>query len=235
MAPRLAPAAVGIIVLAFAAGEASATVTEYTNPTAYGAATSSSATFTFDGLTPPGTISFGNVTVGGLSFTGGGLDFPIVVGSGFSFFGGSPFFTAVSPAPGIDASEVLCTLSGSTAIGFIYGDLAEGGGLPFSVTLSTGDRFDLSTPRNPGFDTGFVGFVSDIPITSVTFSDDDSQGFAVLQVDKSSARTAGVPEPAPLALLATGLLCLAVLARRRTVKVERVIRVLQRAARANRQ
>jgi hypothetical protein len=232
MAPRLAPAAVGIIVLAFAAGEASATVTEYTDPTAYGAATSSSATLTFDGLTPPGTISFGNVTVGGLSFTGSSSNFPVVVGSGAPFYGGIPFFTSLSPAPGIAPSEVLCTSSGSTAIGFIYGDFADDGGLPFRVTLSTGDHFELSTPLSPGSDTGFVGFVSDTPITSVTFSD-DGQAFDLLQVDNSSARTAGVPEPAPLALLATGLLCLAVLARRRTVKVERVIRVLQRAARAN--
>jgi len=233
MAPRLAPAAVGTIVLAFAAAEASATVTEYTDQTAYSAATSNSTSFAFDGLTPPLTVSLGDVTVGDLSFTGSSFNFPIVVGSGTPFYGGSAFLTSLSATPGIDAAEVLCTLSGSTAIGFIYGDFADDGGLPFRVTLSTGDSFELSTPASPGSDTGFVGFVSDTPITSVTFSD-DGQAFDLLQVDKSSARTAGVPEPAPLALLATGLLSLAVLARRRTVKVERVIRVLQRAARANR-
>jgi hypothetical protein len=217
MAPRLAPAAVGIIVLAFTAGEASATVTEYTNQTAYSAATSNSTTFTFDGLTPPGTVSFGDVTVGDLSFSG---SLPFVVGAHLFAYGGAPFFTSLSPMPGIDPSEALCTLSGSTAIGFIYGDFADGGGLPFTVTLSTGDSFELSTPLNPGSDSGFVGFVSDTPITSVAFSD-DGQAFDLLQVDKSSARTAGVPEPAPFALLATGLLFLAVGARRRTVKIER--------------
>jgi hypothetical protein len=225
MASRLAPAAVGIIVLAFAAAEASATVTVYTDPTAYSAATSHSTTFTFDGLTPPGTVSLGDVTFGDLSFTGSSSNFPIVVGSGAPFYGGTPFFTSLSPAPGIDASEVLCTLSGSTAIGFIYGDFADDGELPFRVTLSGGESFGLSTPPSPGSDTGFIGFVSDTPITSVTFSD-DGQDFDLLQVDRSSARTAGVPEPAPFALMATGLLCLAVLARRRTVKIEHVVRVL---------
>ena len=101
----------------------------------------------------------------------------------------------------------------------VGGDFADGGGLPFTVTLSTGDSFDLSTPLNPGLDTGFIGFVSDTPITSIRFSN-DGVGFDVLQVVSSSAGAAGVPEPAPLGLMATGLLALALLSRRRAVKVE---------------
>jgi hypothetical protein len=217
MAPRLAPAAVGMIVFAFAAGTASATVTEYTDPTAYNAASSNSTTFTFDSVTPPGTVQFGDVTLGHLTFAGDGPDYPFVFGSGTTpFYGGTAFFTSLSSAPGIDAAEVLCTSLGSTAIGFIYGDLADGGGQPFTVTLSTGDSFELNTPASPGFGTGFVGFVSNTPITSVTFSD-NGQGFDLLQVDESSARS--VPEPATLELLAAGLLSLAVLGRRRALRV----------------
>jgi hypothetical protein len=230
MAARLAPAAVGLIVLVSAAGAASATVTEYTDQTDFSAATSGLTHFNFDGLTPPGTVSLGDVTVGDLSFTGSILNVPIVVGSGTPFYGGMPFFTSLSVIPGIDEADVLCTLSGSRAIGFIYGDFADGGGLPFTVTLSTGESFTLTTPLNPGSDTGFVGFVSDTPITSVTFSN-DGVGFDLLQVDNSSTRAVGAPEPAPLALMAMGLLCLAVLARRRMAEVERAIRVLRRAAR----
>jgi hypothetical protein len=88
------------------------------------------------------------------------------------------------------------------------------------VTLSTGDSFDLSTPFSPGLDTGFIGFVSNTPITSIRFSN-NGVGFDVLEVVSSSAGAAGVPEPAPLELMASGLLALAVLIRRRTVKVER--------------
>src|SRR5215469_7944892 len=150
MAPRLTPAAVGIVVLAFAAGEASAAVTEYTDPTAYNAATSNSTTFTFDSVAPPGTEQFGDVKFGGLTFGGDGSDYPFVFGSGTPLYGGAAFFTSLSSTPGIDAAEVLCTSLGSTAIGFIYGDFADGGGQPFTVTLSTGDSFELSTPAVPG-------------------------------------------------------------------------------------
>ena len=238
MAPRLAPAAVSISVLALATGEASATITEYTDQTAYSAATSDSTTFTFDGLVPPGTAGLvGNnaLAIGDLSFAGGNSsDFPVVFGSGFAVYGGSSFLSTLSGTPGVDPTEVVCTLSGSTAIGFTYGDYNDSGGLPFTVTLSTGDSFGLNTPPNPGFDTGFVGFVSDTPITSVTFSD-DGQGFDLIQVEKSSAGAVGAPEPAPFALMATGLLCLVVLTRRRrTMKVERVLRVLQLGAHAKR-
>ena len=170
----------------------------------------------FDGLTPPGTVSFGGVTLGDLSFTGSDFNIPAVVGSGSPYHGGSAFFTSLSPAPGIFEAEVLCTLAGSKAIGFIYGDFADEGELPFTVRLSTGDSFELSTSGNPGR-VGFVGFVSDTAITSVTFSD-DGEAVDLLQVVKT--RAAGVPEPAPLGLMATGLLALAVLSRRRAVKVE---------------
>ena len=219
MPPRLAPAAIGILALASAAGEARATVTEYTDQSAYNAAVSNSTIFNFDGVTPPGTVSQGGVTFGDLSLNGGNNNFPIVVGSGSPLYGGSAFFTSLSLEAGEDPSVVLCTSAGSTALGFLYGDFADGGGLPFTVTLSTGDSFQLSTPPNPGFDTGFVGFVSNTPITSVTFSD-NGQAFDVLQVDNSPAGTVGAPEPAPVTLLATGLLCLALLHRRRTAKVE---------------
>jgi hypothetical protein len=206
-----------MLVLATAAGQASATLTEYTDQTAYGAATSHSHTFNFDGVTPPGSASLGDVTLGGVSFD---ATIPITIGSGTPFYSGSAFFTSLSPNPGIDAAEVLCTLAGSNAIGFIYGDFADGGEQPFTVTLSTGDSFVLNTPFSPGIDTGFIGFVSDTPITSISFRNDGGVGFDVLQVVSSSAGAAGVPEPAPLGLMATGLLALAVLARRRTVRVE---------------
>jgi hypothetical protein len=200
-----------------AADTASATVTEYTDPTTYSAATSNSTTFTFDGLTAPGTVSFGPVTFGGLVFSGDdSSSFPYVVGSGSSYYAGTAFFTSLSSTPGID--ERLCYSLGSTAIAFIYGDFVDGGGQPFTVTLNTGDSFQLSTPANPGSGTAFVGFVSDTPITTVTFSD-NGQGFDLLKVDESPAR--GAPEPAPLALMAVGLLSLAMLGRRRVVRVER--------------
>jgi hypothetical protein len=229
MRRSLTPAAVGLLVLSCASGEGSAAITEYTDPTAYGAATSNQTIFNFDGVTAPGTVSFGPVSFGDLSFDGSGSNIPIVFGGGSPFYGGSAFFSSLSPSPGFDPAQVLCTLAGSTAIGFIYGDFADfagAGGAPITVTLSTGDTFTLNTPLNPGLDTGFVGFVSDTPITSVTFSNDDGLSFDLLQVDTASGSAVGAPEPAPMALMAIGLLSLAVLGRRRTVRVDRAVRVL---------
>jgi len=219
MPSRLAPAAVGILAFASVAGEASATVTEYTDQSAYNAAISNSTIFNFDDVTGPGTVIPGGVTFGDLSLTGSDSNFSFVVGSGAPLYGGTAFFASLSSAPGVDAADVLCTSAGSTALGFLYGDFADGGGLPFTITLSTGDSFQLSTPPIPGSDTGFVGFVSNTPITSVTFSD-DGQGFDLLQVDNSPAGAVGAPEPGPFALLATGLLYLAVLPRRRRIRIE---------------
>lgn len=219
MAARLLSAAVSISVLVSlvsAAGVASASVTEYTDQTAFNAAISHSTSFNFDGLIPPNTVSFGDVTVGDLAFTAGGLSIPTVVGSDSPLFGGSPFFFAYSETPGIDPSEVQLTLSGSKALGFTYGDLDLSGGQPLTVTLSTGESFNLTTPPNPGIGTGFVGFVSNTPITSVSFSD-DSEGLALLQVDNA----AGVPEPGTFALLAAGLLSLALFRPRRALRQAR--------------
>lgn len=220
MAARQLSAALRISVLASlvsAAGVASATVTEYTDQTAFNAAISHSTSFNFDGLIPPNSVSFGDVTVGDVAFTAGGLSIPTVVGSDSPLFGGSPFFFAYSETPGIDPSVLLATTAGSTALGFTYGDLDLSGGVPLTVTLSTGDSFNLTTPPNPAIDTGFVGFVSNTPITSVTFSD-YSEGFAVLQVEPGAA---GVPEPGTFALLAAGLLSLAVFRPRRALRQAR--------------
>jgi hypothetical protein len=228
MAPRLARAAIGLMALA-SAGAASAAVTEYTDQTAFDAAASNTSSFNFNGLSAPGSLTLGDLSSDNLSFSASGSNVPVLWGGGL-FYGGSSFFSSVSLAPGLDPAELLCTLAGATAIGFIYGDFADEGALPFTVTLSSGETFSLSTPALAGVDTGFVGFISNQPITSVTFSD-EGQAFDLIQVERSPGSVVGAPEPGPLSLMAAGLLALAALARRRTPPVRRVIRVLRRAAR----
>src|ERR1700732_1098287 len=114
-------------------------------------------------------------------------------------------------------SEVVCLLSGATAFGFTYGDNTDSA-LPFTVTLSTGDTFTLTTPLNNGVDTGFVGFVSDTPITTVIFADSGS-AFDVINFSES-AGAVSAPRPGTPALWAPGLLGTALLGRRRGMPVQ---------------
>ena len=212
MESKLARLTLGIVVLAFNAPLVSASTTEYTDVLSFDAAVLPPSNYNFD-LIPPGP---GDVTVGGATFTaGGGFDFVFdstasQANYGSSFFSGQP---GDSGGP----AEVVCTLAGATALGFTYGDYADAA-IPFTVTLSTGDSFALTTPSFNGLDTGFVGFVSDTPITSVTFADNGID-FDVINFSKS-ARATSVPEPGALALMATGLLGMALLGRRRRMTVE---------------
>jgi hypothetical protein len=219
MDSKLTGMTLGIAVLTFYASLASATTTEYTDVLSFEAAVLPPSTYNFEGIAPSGSVSFVDVTVGGATFTaGGGSNYDVVIDSNAGIGNyGSSFFSGEAGVPGVAPSEVVCTLAGAMALGFTYGDWADAAIL-FTVTLSTGDIFTLTTPSNAGFATGFVGFVSDTPITSVTFADNGS-AFDVLQFSESAGATS-VPEPGTLALTATGLLGMALLGRRRRMTVE---------------
>ncbi len=142
------------------------------------------STYNFEGIAPAASYSQVDATVGGVTLTTATSNngYVIDAAAGFASYNAS-FFSGQSANPGTDPSEVVCTLSGATAIGFTYGDYQDSA-LPFTVTLSTGDSFTLSTPLNPGSDTGFVGFVSDTPITGVTFADSGT-AFDVINLSES--------------------------------------------------
>ena len=215
METKFARLTLGLAVLAFNTQLASAQVTEYTDQASFDAAASGLGNFNFQGIAPNNTAWFGDVNVGGFGFSAGsGSDWVInpTGGPNPPLYGGASFFSATTAdaAP----SQVVCTLSGATALGFTFGDYVDSA-IPLTVTLSGGESFTLTTPSNAGFDTGFVGFVSSTPISSVTFAD---QGFAVDIVNFQASATS-VPEPGTLALMATGLLGTALLGRRRRMMV----------------
>jgi PEP-CTERM motif len=208
MKSRFVTSRLALTLVAFGAATASAQVTEYTDQAAFNAATTGLTTYNFEGIAPAGSFVPGDVTIGGVTFTGGsGLDFAIDANAGLGQYGAS-FFSGQSFNPGVDPSEVVCTLSGASAFGFVYADYADAGGTPFTVSLSDGSSFTLTTPFDAGLETGFVGFLSSTPITSVKF-DDAGAAFDVIQFARS------VPEPGPLVLMATGLLGMVFLFRRR--------------------
>jgi hypothetical protein len=221
MESKLIRPGLALALVAFTAATASAQVTEYTDEAAFNAATTRLTNYNFDGIVPANTpYEPGDVTVGGVTFTGGGgADFLFDANSGWAQYSAS-FFSGQSFNLGVDPSQVVCTLAGATALGFTFGDYADlPGGNPFTVTLGDGSSFLVTTPLNAGSDTGFVGFVSSVPITSVTF-DNWGAAFDVIHFAEGSDATS-VPEPGPLTLMATGLLFMAFLVRRRTAKVTR--------------
>jgi hypothetical protein len=215
METKLARLTLGLALLAFNAQLASAHVTEYTDQAAFDAAASGLGDFNFQGLAPNNTAVFGDVNVGGVTFSAGsGSDWVMNTTGGPSppLYGGASFFSATTDDA--SPSQVVCTLARATSLGFTFGDYVDPA-IPLTVILSGGESFTLTTPSNAGFDTGFVGFVSSTPITSVTFAD---QGSAVDIVNFQVSATP-LPEPGTLALMATGLLGTALLGRRRRMMI----------------
>jgi hypothetical protein len=220
MESKLMRPGLAVALVAFTAATASAQVTEYTDQGAFNAATSGVTSYGFEGIAPPSLFVQGNITVGGVTFTGGGgLGFVFDASAGYGNYGAS-FFSGQSQNVGVDPSEVVCTLAGATALGFTFGDYADDPGNPFTVTLSDGSSFFLTTPDDPGHGTGFVGFVSSTPITGVSFDHAGGAAFDVIQFSDNAPVTP-VPESDPLPLMAAGLLSVALLLRRRSVRVTR--------------
>jgi hypothetical protein len=205
---RLGPG-VGLILLAWSLA-ASASQIEYTSAAAFDAAASNLTDYNFEGIAPAYSALVGDVTVGGVTFTaGGGSDYVIDANGGHygaSFFSGQRWLDPLS--------QVVCTLAGTNELGFTYGDSLDSS-TPFTVTLDSGASFTLTTPFDSGSDTGFVGFISSTPITSVTFSN-QGDAFDIIGFQAGPS----VPEPGPLVLMATGLLGMAVGRRRLALAVK---------------
>lgn len=153
-----------------------------------GTAGSTGSTFYDTGLTISG------VTFTGLSGGIGGTPFGVIaVGSGEGFDSGTNIRSCSGCA-------IVATLpSGITAVGSGFaGENAVS--IPFTITLSTGETFNFSTPNSSSFN--FAGFTSDTAISSISFRGGDSSTFNPnTRLDNfrfgtvNAVATTAVPEP----------------------------------------
>jgi hypothetical protein len=116
-----------------------------------------------------------------------------------AFIDGGSFHGEIFP----DADHTAYTHSFSApivAFGQFYDGAASGLGIQIQTSEGTVDIFDYYT----GFADGFLGFISDVPVSSVSIIGSDANGgSAVGEIyDAPDASYAFVPEPASLMLLA---------------------------------
>jgi hypothetical protein len=217
---------------------------------AWQAAVGSFTNIDFSGITADGTIStFNNasgLTVSGVNFVGKQNETTLIGGSQ-SFFQlvvaddtapgpynwGAPavvggiFDLLQLSSPAGSASEngsYTATLpAGINAIGIDLMGVGSVANNPVDVTLSTGEMQIVDTAGQPN--RVFIGFISDVPISSVSLSPEGPSGFSfgfsneTLFTNFSFATVSSVPEPstAGLTILAGGMLFAFGLARRRSV------------------
>ncbi|WP_293906841.1 PEPxxWA-CTERM sorting domain-containing protein [Phenylobacterium sp.] len=213
----LGVAAAGVIAMA---SPATAAVVQYNSEAAFDAAASGLTTFGFTSLsgTPPGfDVESNPVTFNGFTFKNdvtpanvadGGSPIIFVIDSAATMNYGKDFLAFQNTDVGMSGSIAS---AGVTAFGFNFGSYVNIGSLA-TLTLSTGDSFVI-TPTDTA---QFIGFLSDAPITSVSFAYPGSYSFDIISVSSNLAPAAGgVPEPASWALMILGFGGVGSLIRRR--------------------
>lgn len=188
-------------------GSVSAAPIVYTDRALFSAASTGTTTVDFEGESGA-TARGSSLTVAGVTFTSDVARMFTLDGSWYAPALASDYLNLNE----IGNHYIDISAAGMTAIGFDFGTLNAtfGTSTAVMVTDSLGGSYSLTSPGQPAL--GFVGFTSDVALTSVRVS-----GTLIVLDNVTTGRAAVNPVPAPgsLPLVAAGLAALALVARRR--------------------
>ncbi|MFN9176224.1 MAG: PEP-CTERM sorting domain-containing protein [Synechocystis sp.] len=183
-----------------AIGTGNAEAAIFTDKTTFLNVTTGLTTVDFEGLIAPDTAGALPSTVSGVTFSNtGGSPFLLNCATLPSSFGNCPnVIEAAGPTtvggtgnfPNVITAQFP---GGFTAVGIDF--------LPYSfgdtqtVSTSTGETYEFTFNNNPPAYVQFVGFTSDVPITSLTFTVSTASGQLFDNVVYGQATSTEVPEP----------------------------------------
>lgn len=153
---------------------ASPTTTSYSNSTAFNGAASNLSTIGFNGILPPAPPAtyqgFNPLVVSGASFSTPNLNTNVNVTSASFYAAPYPADFIVDSANDNSSNSLVITLpTPAYAVGLTYGALGFRGASSGNITLSNGFVLPLSSLPAEG-QTQLAGFVSNTPITSLTYN-----------------------------------------------------------------
>lgn len=201
---------------------AGATIATYTDQTAWLAAASGVSNIDFNSLTGPNSTAYyrdsNGLTVNSVLFVGydnasNGFDLEVVnpdlSGHPFQSDWGTGSFLE-GPAYFNSSSRIQVTLpAGIYSVGSDVMTLA-GGTTPiaasFNVVLSTGSTVYSGTTIGNFSSLAFIGFTSDVPISSIAFYPSTANNIIVDNFEFGGQASSPTPEAATLLLSGTGLL-----------------------------